>query len=199
MAAPTGSRGDGSDEVLLFATVDGGAEQRVLSIQSTASSNGETRVTADPASSTAVATDTELTPAFAEFTALVAGTGTTLTLRYQVTLNGGDEDIAIDNVRVFGLVTPVAGEEAPASGAALSVPTPNPARGAATLMLSAPAGEAHVVVIDALGRTVATLYAGAMPASGRLRLAASGLAPGIYVVRAAVGSDVLTRTLTVVR
>ncbi len=92
---------DGSDEVLLFASIDGGDEQRILSIQSTESSNGTTRVTA-PAASTAEDTDPELTPTFTEYIATISGTGSLLTLRYEIELNGGDEDIAIDDIRVLG-------------------------------------------------------------------------------------------------
>ena len=85
---------------------------------------------------------------------------------------------------------------------ALSRPAPNPTRGVARLRLtSADADMATVVVVDALGRTVATLHEGALPAGGAVDLTVdtARLAPGLYVIRAAAGADVHTQTLTVVR
>lgn len=74
--------------------------------------------------------------------------------------------------------------------------TPNPARGAATVELAIPAGEASaasVTVHDVSGRRVATLWDGPA-AAGLTRFAwshtdASGarLAPGVYLVRARIG------------
>ncbi len=83
-----------------------------------------------------------------------------------------------------GVICPVAGETAPeAETAGLSV-SPNPSRRpVVTLRLAAPA-EATVEVIDALGRVVAVLHRGALPA-GETRLAAEALPPGAYVVRGA--------------
>ena len=98
--------------------------------------------------------------------------------------------------------TVVATETGVEAAMRLSAPAPNPTRGSSSFVLTSPrAGEANVVVVDALGRTVARLHDGVMPASGSLvlRLETGRLAPGVYVVRAAVGGDVLTRTLTVVR
>ncbi|MDX1532239.1 MAG: choice-of-anchor Q domain-containing protein, partial [Rhodothermales bacterium] len=92
-------------------------------------------------------------------------------------------------------VDPVAGV-----GASLAV-WPNPAGEAVTagLTLSRPV-EAEVVVLDVLGRRVAVLHRGPLAAGGhRLGLDGRALVPGLYVVRAAVGAEVLTRRLTVVR
>ncbi|HIL56698.1 MAG TPA: hypothetical protein EYG39_02175, partial [Rhodothermales bacterium] len=44
----------------------------------------------------------EITSALTEFTAAIAGTGSTLDLRITINLNDGDEDIAIDNIRISG-------------------------------------------------------------------------------------------------
>lgn len=45
---------------------------------------------------------TELTDTFSAFNAAIAGTGTTLDIRFTISLNAGDEDIAFDNITVLG-------------------------------------------------------------------------------------------------
>lgn len=45
---------------------------------------------------------TEVTSAFAEFTKSIAGTGSTLDIVILISLDSGDEDIAIDNIRISG-------------------------------------------------------------------------------------------------
>lgn len=78
---------------------------------------------------------------------------------------------------------------------------PNPVAGTAHVRISL-AAPRHVslAVYDALGRRVVTLRNGPAPA-GELRATwdASAAAPGIYLVRARVGSTVSTCTLTVTR
>src|SRR5690606_26117920 len=84
---------------------------------------------------------------------------------------------------------------------ALSAPYPNPARGQAALSLEvAETQHVRVEVYDALGKRVALLHDAALAAGTehRLTLDGSGLAAGVYVVRA-VGerfSDLRTLTLT---
>ncbi len=76
---------------------------------------------------------------------------------------------------------------------------PNPARGAATLRLRLGApSEVTVTVFDGLGRRVRTLPAGPLPAGAHaLGLDLSGLAPGLYLARAAAGPHTTTATLTI--
>jgi hypothetical protein len=81
------------------------------------------------------------------------------------------------------------------------VVSPNPIHGAGVVTLSIltspPA--ARVAVFDVLGREVALLHAGPLPAGAtRLALEAGALPPGVYIVRAA-GSGAATRRFTVVR
>ena len=78
---------------------------------------------------------------------------------------------------------------------------PNPARGSATVEVSMPeAGVLRAEVVDALGRRVAVLHDGPLGAGTHaLRLEASRLPAGVYVVRASAGGAVVTRRLTVVR
>lgn len=102
-----------------------------------------------------------------------------------------------------GTVFPAAGEpDAPASasGASLAALRPNPTTRGAETTLTLPADAAvRVSVVDVLGREVAVVYDGTLPAGAHpLRLPA-GLAPGIYAVVAATAEARLTERLTVTR
>jgi hypothetical protein len=108
---------------------------------------------------------------------------------------------------VDSLVTSVVGvDPGPAPAAFRLVSTPNPARGAATVELAIPAGgalAASVTVHDVRGRRVAMLWDG--PAGvGLTRIAwshtdGSGarLAPGVYLVRARIGTRILVHRAVV--
>ncbi len=92
--------------------------------------------------------------------------------------------------------------EAGPEGARVSLAaSPNPARGAATVTLTLDAPQrATVGVFDVLGRRVALLHDGPLGAGTHaLRLDAARLPAGVYVVRASVSAESLTRTVTVVR
>lgn len=108
---------------------------------------------------------------------------------------------------VDSLVTQVVGvEPGGAPGALRLTSAPNPARGAAAIELTIPAGgarSASVTVHDISGRTVATVREGAIP-SGVHRFPWSGaegsgarLAPGIYLVRARVDTRELVHRMVV--
>lgn len=104
-------------------------------------------------------------------------------------------------VFLLDLRSVVVGEGAPGiSGAGLAVTGPNPVRrrSEVTLTLAAPAA-ATVALFDALGRRVALLHEGMLPAgASRIAVDVSGLTPGVYVVRAAGGVSASVR-LSVVR
>ncbi|MDT0630417.1 M4 family metallopeptidase [Rubrivirga litoralis] len=78
---------------------------------------------------------------------------------------------------------------------------PNPAHAQATLALDVPeAGSARVVVVDLLGREVASVLDGAVEAGRRqIALDTAGLPAGVYVVVADVAGQRLTERVTVVR
>ena len=78
---------------------------------------------------------------------------------------------------------------------------PNPVRGRATVRVGVPeAGPVSVEVYDVQGRRVAVALAGDRPAGWHaVSVDGAALSPGVYVVRARSGSEVVTRTLTVVR
>jgi len=87
----------------------------------------------------------------------------------------------------------VATQDAPAGGAPTLRVAPNPVvgAGAVTLTLAAPAPAANVTVHDVLGREVAVLHAGALPAGAtRFALVAGVLPAGVYVVRAVAPAGV---------
>ena len=80
------------------------------------------------------------------------------------------------------------------------VVTPNPARGAAALLLTTPeAGEVTVRMFDMLGRKVSDVTARVVPGTSEIALPVAELAPGAYVVRAEGAFGVVTRRLTVAR
>ena len=95
-----------------------------------------------------------------------------------------------------------AGEAAPDEAAfGLSAPAPNPTAGTSTLRVRLGAAQTvRVSVLDALGREVAVLHDGAMPAGETpLSVTTRGLAPGVYVVRMAGAGSVATQRLVVAR
>jgi hypothetical protein len=103
---------------------------------------------------------------------------------------------------VFSFGRTTAGEGSAPTVTSLSAPRPNPATGRASLTLRLAAPErVTATVVDALGRTVATLYDAEAPAGADLALDvdASRLAPGVYVVRVQGASFTESRRLTVVR
>lgn len=84
---------------------------------------------------------------------------------------------------------------------ALALPYPNPSRGYAHVAFSlAEAGAVRLSVMDALGRHVATLAEGELPAGPHTRtLDTSGLAAGTYLIQLEADAQVLTQRATVLR
>ena len=106
---------------------------------------------------------------------------------------------------VWRTTTPVmatAGEAAPEAPSRFGVSVrPNPAGGRVEVVLcAAEAGTARVAVVDARGREVAIVLAGAVSAGETVRaLETSGWPAGVYVVRASVGRETATVRLVVAR
>ncbi|HEX9951331.1 MAG TPA: LamG-like jellyroll fold domain-containing protein [Rubricoccaceae bacterium] len=117
----------------------------------------------------------------------------------------------IDDVRVYnvaltaaevGGLYQTATEGTPGAAAGLGQPFPNPARGAVTVPLALDReARVTVTVVDALGRTVATLHDGVLPAGAHTLSWDAGrdLAAGVYVVRLAGDAGVAARRVLVVR
>jgi hypothetical protein len=118
--------------------------------------------------------------------------------RYSSTLQVMSPDGMVAEVPVVLDVTKWTSTEPVVAGgsAALSV-YPNPASRNAEVLLDV-ASPAHLVVevFDVLGRRVRVLADG-MRQPGKTVLAVEGLSPGVYVVRAVVDGQVVTRRLTV--
>ncbi len=127
-------------------------------------------------------------------------TGTVARLADGVTFTSAATDWTERFVVSFGRTT--AGEGGTAAVTSLSAPRPNPATGSASLTLRLATPErVTATVVDALGRTVATLFDGEAAAGTDLSLDvdASRLAPGVYVVRVQGATFAETRRLTVAR
>ncbi len=95
-----------------------------------------------------------------------------------------------------------ASEPAAPGAFALAAPSPNPTSGPTRLAISgAPGGRLTAVLVDALGRTVATLFDADVPAGGRAEIAvdAARLAPGTYAVRATGTNATAVQRIVVVR
>ena len=82
---------------------------------------------------------------------------------------------------------------------ALGAPRPHPTSGRTTLELRlGAAGPVHAELLDALGRRVAVLADGAFAAGAHaVELDASGLAPGLYLVRARAAGGSVSRRVVV--
>ena len=96
---------------------------------------------------------------------------------------------------------PSVGEAAPTSGPLSLSVGPNPTAGTTTARYSlAEPGTVRLTVTDVLGREVAVLADGPLPAgSYGAALNAARLAPGVYLVRFEVAPHSLTRLITVTR
>ena len=94
-----------------------------------------------------------------------------------------------------------AGEDGPAADETALLAFPNPSATAATVRVAlATAGAARVDVFDALGRRVATLADGALPAGVHdLAVDTSALPTGVYLVRLTTDDGPRTTRLTVAR
>lgn len=95
---------DDSDYVHVYYSIDGGSEQNLIWFEN----NGD-----EFNSAPFVDTDfdgtgdgTEVTDAFSNFSASIAGTGSSLDIRIEFSLNAGDEDFAMDNLQVTGVPEP---------------------------------------------------------------------------------------------
>lgn len=107
----------------------------------------------------------------------------------------------VDGVE-YGTRFPVASEAVPEARAGFGLAVhPNPLRHAGTLTLHLDRSErVRIEVFDVLGRRVALVHDSVLPSGEhRLTLDASGLVPGLYVVRAAGGTATTTTRVTVAR
>ncbi len=116
--------------------------------------------------------------------------------------SAGSSDVFVARYTASGGLLPVRAEAAVTAAGSALVLGPNPVRGLVRGTLSLPVGgRARVGVYDGLGREVAVLFEGVAETTTALAFDASGVAPGVYVVRAEVGGggQVLRQPLVVVR
>lgn len=91
---------DDDTSLLIQYQIDGGSFQNLLAVEAEGGTNTVPRIDSD---FDGIGDGTEITNVFAEFTAAITGTGSTLTVQITFAqLEAGDEDIAIDNVKVMG-------------------------------------------------------------------------------------------------
>ncbi|WOO42622.1 PEP-CTERM sorting domain-containing protein [Rubellicoccus peritrichatus] len=92
------------DFVLVEYQIDAGGFQNLFAIE-----NDGTQFNTAPQIDTdfnGIGDGAEITSVFTEYSALIAGTGSSLDLRITIDLNSGDEDIAFDNVTISGTAVP---------------------------------------------------------------------------------------------
>ncbi|MEJ6700837.1 MAG: PEP-CTERM sorting domain-containing protein, partial [Akkermansiaceae bacterium] len=95
---------DSTDFVHIFYTIDTDPEQNLIWFE-----NDGTTFNAAPLLDTDFdgnGDSTEVTNSFANFSNTIAGTGSSLAIRVEFSLNSGDEDFAIDDLVVEGTVVP---------------------------------------------------------------------------------------------
>ena len=87
---------DDADNLIIEAQIDGGGYSTILAVEAVGASNSEPAIDTD---FDGTGDGTAITSTFQEFSAAL-GTGTTLDIRLTFTFNSGDEDIAVDNIRI---------------------------------------------------------------------------------------------------
>lgn len=90
---------DGSDFVHINYKIDGGGVNNGIWIESSGGTNTEPAIDTD---FDGIGDGTAITDAFAQFTTLLSSTGSSLDITIEFDLDSGDEDIAIDNIEVWG-------------------------------------------------------------------------------------------------
>jgi len=124
-------------------------------------------------------------------------------LRLGVTeFDGSFHQLEYARIGVAEYGTPVVAAAAPPAPAAPALEAwPNPTAGRRSVRLTLrAAGPARVAALDALGREVALLHDGPLPAgSHAFRVNGRGLAPGAYVIRASAGTWMSHALLIVTR
>jgi hypothetical protein len=117
-----------------------------------------------------------------------------------------DAMLASYNTQGFNVTMPlptsVDGGPSGAAGLELTTPAPNPATGGARFVLRTDRDqEVSVVLVDVLGRTVSTVFDGALRAgdSRDLEVVAADLPAGVYVIRASGDGSSAIRSLTIAR
>ncbi|SDG67317.1 InlB B-repeat-containing protein [Winogradskyella thalassocola] len=91
---------DAADYFHLNGKIDTGGSQNLIWVESSGGTNTTPAIDTDY---NGTGDSTQITDAFAQFTKSIAGTGTNLDLELIFNLDSGDEDIAIDNIEIWGV------------------------------------------------------------------------------------------------
>lgn len=122
---------------------------------------------------------------------------------YDFDYGGGESTLPVEGTGLFlarydATMTPVAGEDGPATAAAftLSRPYPNPARQARVTLGIDAAQTVRIALFDVLGRRVRALHDGPLvPGEHAVEIDGAGLPSGVYFVRAT--GEGISRTVPV--
>jgi hypothetical protein len=189
---------DEPDYVRVYVSIDGAPETQIFGIEN----NGDT-FNSPPFVDTdldGTGDGTEITESFSPFSAAIAGTGSTLDLRIEISLDSGDEDIAIDNVAIQGMASNLPPEIIAAPAGPLTVHTGDPID--FTVEFTPPEADqtiADVTSTDVDG-IVCGVTLGAPGAVTTVQCTGSIATPGSYAVDIAAtddGSPPLTTSTTV--
>lgn len=115
--------------------------------------------------------------------------------------DAGQSVTALYRHPVVGARTTAVEHPARAGTLALGAPAPNPARGGFSVAFAQEAaGAVRLVLVDLLGRTVATLVDGPHPAGETTAtLGADALPAGVYLLRLMAGAQVVSRPVVIAR
>ncbi len=104
---------DAPDSIKLYYSIDDGQEQNLLWFSGTDFNNNSSNgVFSQDTNFDGVGDGTELGDAVQNFSTAIAGTGSRLDLKLEISLNAGNEDFAIDNFLITGITAPIEGDEA---------------------------------------------------------------------------------------
>jgi hypothetical protein len=141
-------------------------------------------------------------------TILVAGRYSTINSAGRVDFDPGAGEVLIGTsggfdgfVAAYAVPGGVATASGPSGDEITLAATPNPSRFGAQIALSGTASESvEVLLFDGMGRRIATLYSGAVFAGQTVTVPIpSGLAPGVYIVRASGLGRARSLPITVLR
>ena len=91
---------DGADYLHFNYQIDGGGFNNLLWVESSGTTNTAPLIDTD---FNGTGDGTEITNSFSQFLQSITGTGTTIDLEVNFNLDAGDEDIAIDNIEIWGI------------------------------------------------------------------------------------------------
>ncbi len=177
---------DANTSFRITASIDGGAETTLLAVEAEGGTNTKPRIDTD---FDGIGDGAEITPTFTEYEVSISGTGSTLVLNlYFDALDAGDEDISVDNIRVYENFSLNTNENELSASFSLY---PNPTALGYVTVNSASSQAITAQVFDVLGKQV--IHANVL----NNRLDVSTLQAGIYIVKLTQDNAVATKKLVI--